>query len=67
MLRRITIMMFLTALRISTQAFSTTAYRQHRRVGSAPFLLQRFLSSSDTGERTEAELEAIQAERDARK
>ncbi|GAX26572.1 aspartyl-tRNA synthetase [Fistulifera solaris] len=66
MSRQLTIMILLTALRTTTQAFSALQYRYaYPRAGSVS-LIPRFLSS-DTGERTEAELQAIQAERDARK
>ncbi len=66
MSRQLTIMMLLTALRTTTQAFSALQYRHaYPRVRSVS-LIQRYLSS-DRGERTEAELQAIQAERDARK
>ncbi len=59
-------MILLTVWRTTTQAFSAVQYRHaYPRAGSVS-LIQRFLSS-DTGERTEAELQVIQAERDARK
>lgn len=66
--------------RTTTHAFTTVttpflSSRHDHRIGSTSPLLQRFQSSSsssssssETGvERTEAELQAIQAEREARK